>query len=117
MQFYLAPVAGNGKKNLGYTMADVVAHYVADEEHGQSYAHDREYEVEPVGTCSGETIGEQMFDGVDNPFQRPAGQGGEDAHHKADEQNEAFVVDFLSVASAPFQKSCGKVAQEGVSVW
>ena len=36
---------------------------------------------------------------------------------KADEQNKAFVVDFLSVASAPFQKSCGKVAQNGVSVW
>jgi hypothetical protein len=97
-------------------MADVVSHDVSDEQHGQAYAYNGENKVEPVCSCGGEAIGEQMFYGMDNPFQRPSGQGGENAYHKTDEQYEAFVVDLLPVASAPFQESCGTIAQEVMSV-
>jgi hypothetical protein len=42
-----------------------------------------------------------MFNGVNNPFQRPASQCGEYTYQKTDEQHEAFVTNLFPMASTP----------------
>ena len=97
-------------------MTDVVPDNIAYKKHCQADAYNGEDKVEPVGSGGGETVCEQMLNGMDNPLQRPSSQSSKDAHHKTDEQHETFFVYLLSMASTPFQEACGNIAQEGVFV-
>ena len=91
MRLDAALLAGNGEKNLGDTMPDVITDNIADEEHRQPNAHDRIDEVEPVGTRDGELLRQQMLYPTYEPLQQKSGTRGKDANEETDEQHEGVV--------------------------
>ena len=68
MGLYLALVARNGKKNFSYTMADIISYNATDKKHCESDTHYGENQIQPIGSCRGETMCENIFYGVDNPL-------------------------------------------------
>ena len=91
MRLDAALLAGNGEKNLGNTMPDIITDDIADEEHRQPDTHDRIDEVEPVGTRVGELLCQQMLYLSNEPLQQKSGTSGKDAYEEADEQHEGVV--------------------------
>jgi len=86
-----ALLAGNGEKNLGDTMPDIITDDIADKEHRQPNTHDRIDEVEPVGTRDGKLLRQQMLYPANEPLQQKSGTSGKDANEEADEQHEGVV--------------------------
>ena len=76
----VALLAGNGKQNLGHSVADIITHHITHKEHGEPDAHYRVNEVKPVGPRHHELVGEQFLNLPNKPLQQHARAGCEDAY-------------------------------------
>ena len=89
-------------------MADVVTHYILNEEHGEEYTCYGIYKVWPVTTGDDESLCQEVGNLFDEPFKGQPCQCGKDSHQEADDQHELVVAE---VAAPPTQKECQQFAE------
>ena len=78
-------------------MADIVFHYISDEESDNDDSHHRIDKVEPVAGRSAEVFGQMMGNGMDKILQKLRCEAAYHTDDKREDHHEAALLDvFLS---------------------
>ena len=86
---------GDSVQNLRYPMANVIPHYIADEQSGQQDTHNRIDQVQPVHTGRIEVLRQEVFDIFYQELQQTSRQSRQDTYHETKYQDEVLVLYLL----------------------